>query len=404
MARWAYGLGVAGLAMGGAAIALIVACLPDLPAVALCGNGHIDPEEFCDPGTTANPGCSSQCQIVCPLPDYLDSTSNHCYFPVTAAGTFDDSTTQTSVCSQAKAHVVTYVDDSEVGNVVQNVVSPFASTWPRKPLVWAGQYGSTPAGPFSSTAPYEPGWVGSSCAGCFMYGVSGSASLPVLDGGVEASAPFAVVDMNPSTTNGGGTMAVASAIAKGEIICEREPVGARAAPCATVDAGDGALCFDIVATATRKNYVYNPSSMTAPQAAAYCASLVPSGALVIFESAPEREQVIYELTQLQLLVTHPVPPPAQFWIGLKSSETCAATSSSHTCPEWVWADGTLAPPSSSGSSRPSVWANHEPPPMLDTSPSTIYAYIDLGQGFDVGLAHAVSNPLVPAERPFVCQY
>ena len=394
MSRWAHGLGlVAGV--GIVAVIVVSACLPDLPPN-LCGNGHIDPNEGCDPGTSTNPGCDLNCAILCqqtqgdPHTYYFDENlSAHCYFTTADQETEDIASFG---CGQEKAHLVTFVDDVELNGVIDGL----ASKWSMDPRFWVG-FSQSDAGSYFALAPHEPGWnTQSSCSGCFLHGV-GVGLPPVADGGAEAGFPTEIV-ATQLTSSDFATMDVMGPAATASVVCEREPVGARSVPCFSES-----FCFDTLVTkGTGKGYLYSPSPATFSAAEATCRSLSDAGnaSLVVFESRAEREQVIYELTQVPLLKGG-VEPPSQFWIGLHTQTFTEPGKSPdggvRTGLEWVWDDGNPASPTSTGS-RPSVWGNHQP---AGSGPS--HAFIQLQSTYDTGLAYAREDTDA-VQLPFVCQY
>jgi hypothetical protein len=396
MARWAYGWGLLASSAAGAAL-VAGACLPDL-APNLCGNGYIDPGETCDPGVNITAGCSSGCQVVCAESPsegkryFFDSPfSDHCYFTSKKVETFDNAVY--SCQQQGSAHVVTFVDDDEVGSVSKHL----SSLWPEGARYWVGFDRTVGGGPYTAESNNEPGWNSpANCSGCFLHGVTGSV-LPVADGGAEAGAPECVVAASVlASTN---TMEVIGRNATAEVVCEREPVGSRSVPCF-----DGSFCFNVLATT--KGYVYSPVALPPDAAEAHCRALTDAGtaSLVVFASRAEREQVIYELSQLRLL-NGGGDIPNQFWIGLSAPAPAPADGGASggldagVTDPWVWDDGVRAATSPTVS-HPSVWGNHQPATSVSAR-----AYINIQNGYDTGLAYAESdNPSSPQAYPFVCQH
>jgi hypothetical protein len=407
MARRA--LGVAVVACVGVAAGAIVgsgACLPDLSTIN-CGNGHIDPHESCDPGVTPNPGCTSLCEIYCPAQPgdgnsyFFDQLSNHCYVsPITPSVAVQTYAEAQSTCQQLGGHIVTYVDEEEVADVAQF----FAPVLPSGAAYWVGLSGASAAGPFASESAYEPGWnVSTQCSGCFLHGLTPGSSPPVIDAGADVGASPAILAASRPSNN--GVMEVIGQGARERVVCEREPPGARSSVCA-----DGAqFCFSVQATS--KRYLYHPAATTALAAEAYCRGFLDAGTgrLVVLESRPEREQVIYELRQLHLLQVQlsqgGTAIPAGFWIGLSGAVTTRDGGVTYDAGaagalDWVWDDGVRASASSTGS-RPAVWGNHEPPAKT-TLPSR--AYIQFVSTYDTGLASTRSNNDESQTFPFVCEY
>ena len=394
---WIGALGV----VGGATV---WACLPDLTPN-LCGNGRIDADETCDPGGggNTNAGCSSTCAILCdlgafgdagPVARVLDTSSNHCYFTYKKPLTHDDAQYR---CALQNGHLVTFVDNEEVGDVFGNG-STIPPSWPKDARYWIGLEAVSPGSSYFSAASFEPGWpaVGATCSGCFAKGVARGA-LEAVDGGPGAGPSTCAVGVNVALDD--GTTAVTGAKATAQVLCEREPPGSRSTPCF-----GGAFCFGIAAT-TQYRYLYNPTRMTAANAETFCSRINgdagrPSS-LVVFESGAQREQVEYELRQTRLVQVDggTTPTPPEFWIGLASR--LSRGDGGTTKIEWVWDDGVVAAPTSSGS-RPSAWGNDQPP---GNAKANVRAYIVNQDSYDTGLAYA-KNPVAGSADlyPFVCRY
>jgi cysteine-rich repeat protein len=364
------------------------ACLPDLP-IGQCGDGQIEQGEQCDPGQgQTNAGCNQYCQIVCPNPP--DQSSNHCYFSLSTSMTYAEAL---SACDgDLEAHVVTFVDDDELGDVVgEHLLSKNDERF------WAGLSLGAGGAYYSAAAQteYEPGWVVPPCGGCFIHG-GGLVADAGIDSGPDPGAPSGVADLNPQNAN--GSMAVLGANVKAGVICEREPVGARSAPCN----GDNSYCFELLATqsanaAQSKRYLYHPAAMTASAAESYCEQLSVDGSpsLVILNSQAEREQLIYELTQLRRM-GGPLPPQS-FWIGL------VGVTLPGSAVVWQWLDG-VANGKTSFASPPRIWGGSVPP-APDYPGSYAYIVLDDGDAYDTGLAHVVrADSNGPYTYPFVCQY
>jgi hypothetical protein len=131
--------------------------------------------------------------------------------------------------------------------------------------------------------------------------------------------------------------------------------------------------------------------MSATAAETYCEQLSVGGSpsLVVLMSQEEREQLIYELSQLPL-IKGPFPPPS-FWIGLVGVTMPTLS--------WQWVNGTPNGKTSS-SSPPDVWGDSL---LLSPDYPGSYAYVVLDEGYDTGLAH-VSRADSTEAYPFVCQY
>ncbi len=389
------------LLLGGA---IVVACLPSL-GTSLCGNGHIDPNETCDPGANpqVDPGCSSSCEIVCLPPDgggaFLDlDVSNHCYFTSKATAPYDIGA---YTCGLVHAHPVTFVDGREVTSVVNNL-----EAWLSTGRFWVGMQRSSGSGPYSALNVYapEPGWdVPKNCQGCFMYPDGG---LAPVDGGAEAGTDECVAG-EVGVAVGHPSMVVTGRNAEAQVVCEREPVGSRSVPCY-----GSSFCFDVLATSgasarTSKGYLFNPLPASVLDAEKFCRNLTDGGSssLVVFESRAEREQVLYELHQVLELPggANTFPTPG-FWIGLHIASADAGGGAAgclgprgRPLPLWVWDDGVPASCSSTGR-RPSVWGDGQP------GESTGDAYVNLTGGYDTGLAYAQGEDMGQETLPYVCQY
>ncbi len=266
MARWAKGLGLL-VGVGAAGAAVVGACLPSL-APNLCGNGHIDYGESCDPGVSSNKaGCDSFCHIVCtnPMrdggPAYLDYPSTHCYYTSDSVQTFDDGS---YACGLQNAHLVTFVDDDEVTDVLKQLIK----VWPNGARFWVGLYQQDENGPYWSVSANEPGWnaVRANCFGCFLHGVAGPP--PSGDAGADAGPLESILAVKQLSDN--ATMEAIGRQAGAQVVCEREPVGSRSTPCL-----DGMFCFNVLATISpdggrSKRYLFNPNAAKAEDAETYC--------------------------------------------------------------------------------------------------------------------------------------
>jgi Lectin C-type domain len=337
-----------GGATGAAFVAgIVLSCLPDLPAplsaseasVGVCGDGIIDPGEECDPGPDGSvPGCSGDCKIECDagdgLPAYVDKSSNHCYFQLSAeAGPFEAG----SACVLQRAHVVTLGSLAE-SNAVNNLGQFDKKTY------WLGEH----AEPGDAASQYtavldEPGFVRGDvgqpvkkrkCEGCYVpasFETSG-------DGG--ACVTWAL--RKPTTwiaTRCEDSVAT---------LCEREPAGRRASPCS------GPWCFDLVVnlfnnTARTTYYLFaDPDDVvTAEEAPGVCAQLpgdAGTRSLVVFESPEQREQIFYEVMNLHALLDG--GSPTDFWIG-------ATFEPPEGGGQGVWT-------TDNGESFPPYWADGEP--------------------------------------------
>jgi hypothetical protein len=231
-----------------------------------------------------------------------------------------------------------------------------------------------------------------------MHG-TGRASLPIVDGGTDAAQGIVSTNLEPSY----GVMEAVAQGALAHVVCEREPAGARSAPCSD---DPSSFCFTVLATLSqKKHYRYNPTSVSAEDAEKYCKALTDGGtsSLVVFGSRAEREQVIYELSQLNLLPGGGVEGvPSFFWIGLRLVVPDGGVHDGGASVEagaYVWDDGVRAGTLSTDS-RPSVWGIEEP---KTKGAMSARAYVQMHNDYDNGLAHARSSDGGAPYYPFVCQ-
>ena len=394
------------------AVGVAVSCLPELapltaedagdelydvpippPPMPLCGNGFIDSDagdggEQCDPGSAGAKGCTDACTIDC-FGDagLVDPTTNHCYFVSTPGAGFDADITRGNAdnrCEGSAAHVVTFVSDDEVSEVIG---------WYRSNAnYWVGLMIPTTAPSVQYVTPLvteEPGWApDGACLGCFAHG-----RVPT-DTGFFLAQPEAglgcVIGVKDTSKPWYGETCFQTVA---RTICEREPPGTRAFPCNV-----GNYCFDISATFGTKHYLYSPLKLTASIAETTVCNVLGgdggtsgTGSLVVFQSREEREQVWYVLNHLP---GGAVAPP-EFWIGLSSKQ--GADGGAITPLVWTWDDGE---PLGSGTGGPPIpWGDHEP---KSTKPGYAYS-ADTAGNYDSQLAHA-QDDFLNTQRPFVCQY
>ncbi|HVH47041.1 MAG TPA: C-type lectin domain-containing protein [Labilithrix sp.] len=364
------GAAIIAVALGGAFV-LGSACLPDLspfPAgpdasassVATqslgCGDGLIetlddggDGGESCDPGEAGAAGCES-CRFTCS--GGIDD-AGHCYFFADPMQTYNQAVT---ACRGAAGHVVTFASVRE---------SAFASA-----LVgdggayWVGLADRPDLGGYGPPSGVrEPGWPRSSasCTGCFALGADDAGAFalhPAEDAGAANQCLVA--------ENGTWLRVECNGTKPRTTLCEREPIGQRIYPCG------GLLCTTI--SASSKRYVVWPSAETAEQARALCETTYDGGALVMLDTAEEREQLAREMGQR-------LPLPLEVWIGLSSVGGV-----------WQWDDGD---PTDSHR-RPLPWGDGEP------GSATGRAFLHIADDrFDTQLAR--SDEDAGATRVFVCQ-
>jgi cysteine-rich repeat protein len=357
---------VAALSAGGCAAALALvapaACIPDLPSTAApdaavetdtappvprCGDGVVQLSlgEQCDPGATAQVGCSAACQIECDG-GFHWSGNDHCY-GVAPLGAVSITEAINARCSGG-SHVVTFASEEELAAVVGALDAG---------AFWVGMYQGLTK--YDSVTSLEPAWE-PGCSGCFGQTAAPTQPLPGGDASTGCVEGFADLDASwqqyPCT--GGKRIPV---------ICEREPVGRLSQPCSLVDGGE---CFDLRFTHGAKSYVYVKLAAPADEAEQQCETF--GGSLVVLQSRDEREQMWKELARMS-----GAGLPTAIWIGLTLPDGGT---------DWVWADDAsvdaYAPP----------WAAREPrdggthvymnqnggtPPLVDDT----LARVDTATGF-----------------------
>jgi hypothetical protein len=370
---------VAVAAVTGGAGVVVASCLPDLEsttvppvadaAKAVCGNGLIEYEagEQCDPGDATSPGCDDHCRIECDagreddvaLPAYVDPQTNHCYFLLSK----EAGANPVAGCAAEGAHVITLGSGSELNQVVNFLPAKI-------PFFWLGLDPTARDGGEQNYESVidEPG-LGRACRGCY-----GQPLLP-RDGGLprrkgQGDDAGCVSWENDLAPHWYATSCASSL----PTVCEREPVGSRAAyPC-------NATCFTVLATvsASPKRYLWSPTPVPANEAFQICDELNDKGttaSLVVFSVPEEREQVFYELLHLPNTSV-----PTDFWTGLTSSARDAGGV------EWVWDDGRPE------GQHPLVWGDHEPktnqPGARAYALQTGTNYAVHGATYDTQLAHA----------------
>ena len=307
----------------GAAMAIGVACIADLPqdatapdaatdapAAAMpppgCGNGYIDLSlgEQCDPGMFAGDGgvvgCTSNCRVRCA--GFVWPMNNHCYELSSNSASFDNEAEPR--CSDLSGHVVTFASELEFGTV---------AGWMQKVdagALWVGLTlvpGLTER-QYDSVAPYEPGWA-PDCSGCYARSTDPTVALPRLldvgdDGGPPPPLPCVVAESDTARYPS-WMQSVCTGAENVHTLCEREPIGNQWSQC---DAGTGVVCIDLVVTRSTKRYeMQMQPPATADGAEQGCQAL--GGRLVVLQSRDEREQLWRQVGFLP-------SPPTKFWIGL----------------------------------------------------------------------------------------
>lgn len=360
---------LAGIVVATASIAAPFACLPDLvlgspdagEAGPSCGDGVVELErgEQCDPGAGGAVGCSASCTIDCDG-GAVDDASGHCYFWV---ANVDSTSFASSQCDPLGAHIVSFVDPAETAFVQSQAKNLPRAAGGASWLSLLQQALPNDAGATVYTAggmPYPtPGWA-YTCPGCYAVVEAGAQDIarpqsgnpqPCVDwrklGGywVQASCSLGFDD--------------AGNLNKTSVLCEREPPGSFAAPCASSDAG--AVCVKVPRTFGTKRYELGPARAF-DVARAECNA--QGGVLARFESSGEREEVVAAIAPF--LVT------SDFWIGLSFDGDAGA---------WKWDDGAAAP-----TQFPTPWGDLQP--SVDAGAASIH--VDSGS-FDTGLARAQSD-------------
>ncbi|HEY1954866.1 MAG TPA: C-type lectin domain-containing protein [Polyangiaceae bacterium] len=365
--------------MACASIAAAAACLPDLAlfqpdggdaAVAgpSCGDGivELDSGEQCDPDAGVI-GCTASCTIDCDG-GVVDDASGHCYFWVPNV---DSTLFASNQCSAAGGHIVSFVDPTEMLFVLNQTKSlpsaaPGASWLSLLQLVTSNDAGATV---YSSGLAATPGWA-YTCPGCYAAVEAGAQDIQRPTSGN----PQPCVDWRKS---GGPWVQTACSLGfddagdlnKSSALCEREPPGSFATPCASSDAGD--ICAEIPRTFGKKRYVLGPPRAF-DVARAECTAR--GGVLAHFQSSAEREQAV--------LAVSPFLVTSDFWIGLAFDDDAGA---------WRWDDGAAAPPQ-----FPTPWADLEP--SVNAGAASIH--LDVG-AFDTALAHAQFDTMQTFQ--YLCQ-
>jgi hypothetical protein len=394
-------LAVAVALLAPAAIAAAAACLPDLAAIVTedaslesgsvthftgCGDGIIatlddggDAGESCDPGAAAVqadadvPGCTAQCQLRCE--GTIDPTSGHCYF---VAGTSETYGNANTLCTLAKAHIVTFASNAEA-ELVNTQVAPDAPTY------WVGLSQNAAFGSaYFANQPDEPGYAppsGAACTGCFGIGDTGGIFASEVEAGttpcLATSAPAGATSTARTWLQVACDRTDGGAVTRSRTtICEREPIGARAQDCI------GGFCFTLARTAGSKRYLAVVAP-TDPDTAQQVCSGLDGGSLVTFGSREEREQLAREIR-----FHYPVDPE-EIYIGLVEDGG-----------SWTWDDGVVADVDAA-STRPSPWGNAQPSTSAAASGARAYMRLATSGAYDTQLAYA-DDGTKPA-RIYVCQ-
>ena len=355
--------GASALVIAAAAV-VALSCLPDLAAIPPlppapfdagpplnpCGDGVIDIEggEECDPGSAeAGTQCTGTCTMVCDGGLY-DDASGHCYTFSSPALRFDDAKFK---CQGQGGHLVTFASENEYASV---------ASWypPNGGVFWVGLSYVDTVAEYKAESDNEPGWLAPDrCPGCYAHLDAGADAFP---GVVSGFRPCLVAEPKSQVTPwfqapcGAGLPP-----APVGVICEREPLGSYAHPCA------GGTCIFLKKTFAAKRYLYVGAPETASSAQNSCRKI--GGRLVVLETREEREQLAAELVRLVS------PDAAAVWIGLTKADANAP---------WIWEND------ASIDVYPSPWGDREPRfPRLAR-----WATMGLLPGkYDTDLAHAVDG-------------
>jgi hypothetical protein len=338
------------------------------PPPRTCGDGiiNVDAGESCDPGKVGEAGvagCTQACAAKCE--GIVIGASGHCYFGLPNPLPFEDAE---RACVNRRAHVVTFASADEFTIVAKKIPLPASAQ-----NYWVGLKalaGDTMLARFLSATEDEPGFAPSArCPGC--YGNVGTrapeSTFPRLspDGGAASCV------VSPRRFVPGDPWFRAQCSTPQSVLCEREPVGTRAYPCAR------GTCVQLARTEATKRYLYVPIRKIAVDARRSCKQLA-SGRLVAFGSSDEREELFRELARAGAL-----DAMREFWIGLAFDADAGV---------WRWDDGI---PATTDDRIP--WADGEP---KSSAVDRAYAARVTGE-YDTQLARSASGD---ASLPFVCEY
>jgi hypothetical protein len=361
------------------ALAAAGACIPDLPPdqsapsapvnQGKCGDGYIDlaAGEECDPGVVdaASPGCSARCKVTCAGLDWPGN--DHCYEVVSeSAASLQGEASSRCAAFRGVGHVVTFASERELDAVSRYLLDAGAGPF------WVGLWQAPDR--FNSVNAYEPGWS-PTCDGCYAHTVDPKLGLPRSPEATADPTAAGCVEGIPDSGRGTWLQYPCSGAGRLAVVCEHEPDGVHSATC------EAGVCIDLVATHTRKTYMYEPLALAWTDADARCRSL--GGTLVVLESRDEREQLWLELSRLRT-------PPARIWVGLGPAEP---SPDAPDAARWIWDDGTYA---DTPDAHPSIWGigqpSHDAPAFLSHAPTQ--------PPVDDTLAH--TDPSVRT-LPYVCQ-
>ena len=371
------------------AIAMGVACIPDLPPVQAdsgppgpigsCGDGIIDlgAGEQCDPGPGAGDagigGCSATCQMQCVSGAPPWPINHHCYQLAGSerAGSLRGAN---GICAGA-SHVVTFASEEEFQHAL-----PLLSGGP---AFWVGISSSSSSSSSYSEAPFEPSWA-LGCSGCYAHTPTPDADLPAFpDADVEGGTLDCFVALSDPSQPWQQYPCRGLSRQLLDVICELEPVGRQSRPC------EAGICIDLVKTHGAKGYVYQANRATPDNASRACIAL--GGRLVVLQSRDEREQLWRELSRLTV-------PPSAVWIGLSQ-----VSPGSYQAPQgtWAWDDRT---PAEGAGAYPSEWATGQPLRFGRGGTTRAFLYHDNhAPAIDDTLARNEPTLTISGTLPYVCE-
>jgi hypothetical protein len=375
---------VAAWVVAGWAIAMGLACIPDLPdagppaPLAVCGDGIIDlaAGEQCDPGPRAGDaaigGCSPTCQMQCASGGSLWPLNHHCY-QLAATERAGSLRGAGAICAGV-SHVVTFASEEEFRHAAPLVSgSPF----------WVGISTGSPSSSPYSEAPYEPSWA-LGCTGCYAHESAPDADLPAFpDAGVDGGVLDCVVALSDTSLPWQKYPCRGLSGQALDVVCEFEPVGQQSRSC------EAGICIDLVKTHGTKDYVYRSDRATSDDASSACVGL--GGRLVVLQSRDEREQLWRELSRLTVA-------PSAVWIGLSQVSPGNFRMPTGT---WAWDDQT---PSEGAGAYPSEWASGQPLPFDRAGTTRAFLYHDgHSPSIDDTLARNEPTLTISGTLPYVCE-
>jgi len=373
---------VAAWAVACGAVAMGLACIPDLPdagppaPLATCGDGIIDlaAGEQCDPGPGAGDagigGCSPSCQMQCSAGAPPWSVNHHCY-QLARPARASSFRSASAICAGA-AHVVTFASEEEFQFALPLAGggSPF----------WIGISTGSPSSSPYSEAPFEPSWS-LGCPGCYAHTVVPDADLPAFpDAGVEGGVLDCLVALSDPSQPWQQYPCRGLPGEALDVVCELEPVGRQSKSC------EAGICIDLVKTHGAKGYVYHANRATPDSASRACVAL--GGRLVVLQSRDEREQLWRELSRLTVA-------PSAVWIGLSQVSPASFQVPAGT---WAWDDHS---PADGPGAYPSEWAIGQPR-RAGTTRAFLY-HDSHAPAIDDTLARNEPTLTISGTLPYVCE-